>query len=229
MPSSTYDIASQHHVLAQNQDCFLCAPTVKTVLVFPILPADSPSSLLPACCKNGHPSPCVAPLPVCCVPPTHVTPPRRAAFGSVAYSAGGLRKERGYAWGVSGRDVCLEESTQCGGRTIASAAQAQRAAPEAYHCSPVERVVAHAEEQVAQERAVDAVIPRSGRGRGWQRRPSHVACDLQVLLVVEVEVREPVGRVGRGEVDRGVVGARRAAHPPDAPQKPWKAARKVAR
>jgi hypothetical protein len=37
--------------------------------------------------------------------------------------------------------------------------------------------------------------------------------------VVEVEVREPVGRVGRGEVDRGVVGARRAAHPPDAPQK----------
>ena len=103
-------------------------------------------------------------------------------------------------------------------RTIASsAAQAQRAAPEAYHCCAVERVVAHAEEQVAQERAVDAVIPRSGRG--WQRRLPHVACDLQVLLVVEVEVREAVGRVGRSEVDRGVAGARRAAHPPDAPQK----------
>jgi hypothetical protein len=83
----------------------------------PSLPADSPLSLLPACCKNGHPSPCVAPLPVCCVPPTHthVTPPRRAAFGSVACSAGGLRKERGYAWGVSGREGCREESTQCGG------------------------------------------------------------------------------------------------------------------
>ena len=103
-------------------------------------------------------------------------------------------------------------------RTIAiSAAQAKRAAPEAHHRRAVERVVAHAEEQVAQERAVDAVIPRSGRGR--QRRLPHVACDLQVLLVVEVEVREAVGRVGRGEVDRGVAGARRAAHPPNAPQK----------
>ena len=89
-------------------------------------------------------------------------------------------------------------------RTIvaSSAAQAQRAAPEAYHRRAVERV----EEQVPQERAVDAVIPRSGRG--WQRRLPHVARDLQVLLVVEVELREAVGRVGRGEVvAQGAVGA----------------------
>ncbi len=114
-------------------------------------------------------------------------------------------------------------------RTIASsAAQAQRAAPEAYHCCAVERVVAYAEEQVAQERAVDAVIPRSGRG--WQRRLPHVACDLQVLLVVEVEVREAVGRIGRSEVDRGVAGH---GAPPTLPTHrrsgPLKAARKVAR
>jgi hypothetical protein len=108
MPSSTYDIASQQHALAQNQDCLLCAPTVKTVPHLRPQIRHRPSSLHAARMaippRVLRPSPCVAPLPVCCVSPTHVTPPRRAAFGSVACSAGGLRKERGYAWGVSGRE-----------------------------------------------------------------------------------------------------------------------------
>ena len=131
-------------------------------------------------------------------------PPRYSDQSSVACSAGGLRKERGYAWGVSGREGVGKKA-----RSVAAYNSSQLRCPSPAGRTgsvPSPRAVERVEEQVPQERAVDAVIPRSGRG--WQRRLPHVARDLQVLLVVEVELREAVGRVGRGEVvAQGAVGA----------------------
>jgi hypothetical protein len=132
-------------------------------------------------------------------------PPRYSDQSSVACSAGGLRKERGYAWGVSGREGVGKKA-----RSVATYKSSQlrcpSPAPGRTGSVPSPRRGAGRRASGTQERAVDAVIPRSGRG--WQRRLPHVARDLQVLLVVEVELREAVGRVGRGEVvAQGAVGA----------------------
>ena len=58
------------------------------------------------------------------------------------------------------------------------------AATEAQHRRPFRRVVVHRGKQVAQQRAVDAVVPRA-------RAPApHVARHDQVLLVVKVQLAE---------------------------------------
>lgn len=97
--SSTYNIASQQHALTQTACTHRHGPFFARRHPSPPCTLHDWPSLPAVCCVP------LASLPVCCVPPTHVTPPRRAAFDSVACSAGGLRKERGQAWGVSGRDV----------------------------------------------------------------------------------------------------------------------------
>ena len=68
------------------------------------------------------------------------------------------------------------------------------AATEAQHRRPFRRVVVHRGKQVAQQRAVDAVVPRArarARGAGAPRAPApHVARHDQVLLVVKVQLAE---------------------------------------
>ena len=57
----------------------------------------------------------------------------------------------------------------------------------------------HAKEEVAEQVAINALVPRAWRWR--ERALPHVAGDEHVLLVIEVERREAAARVGRAQVD----------------------------
>jgi hypothetical protein len=52
----------------------------------------------------------------------------------------------------------------------------------------VRRILLDAKQEVAQQRAVDAVVPRGRHAR--PRGAPHVACDLHVLLVVDMQMLE---------------------------------------
>ena len=97
----------------------------------------------------------------------------------------------------------------------AGRAEAGGAAPEAKHRRAVLRIVADAKEKVAKQAGVDAVVPPGGFGAGKRALP-HVAGDLDVLLVVEVEVLKPFRSAGRREMHMEPVRARRAVALPDA-------------
>ena len=80
-------------------------------------------------------------------------------------------------------------------------------ATEAQHCCPVRRVVVHREEQVAQQRAVDA----TWRARaGAVRLHPHVSRHNHVLLVIQVQLAERRVRSRACHVDAEVVRARTA-------------------
>ena len=78
------------------------------------------------------------------------------------------------------------------------AARGARAAPKAQHWGTIARVRCDTEQKVAQQARMDAVSPV--RWAFGQRAPPHVACDDQVLLVVEVKQTEPVERTERRQV-----------------------------
>jgi hypothetical protein len=94
-------------------------------------------------------------------------------------------------------------------RTIAFVtAKPSGSATEAEHRTAVDGVVGHAKEEVAQQRAIDAIVP--GRGRRRQSSAPHIARDLHILLVVQVQEGQRVGRHGRREIDRKATRARAA-------------------
>ena len=80
-------------------------------------------------------------------------------------------------------------------------------------------------EEVAEEAALDPVVPVVGRGR--QRAAPHVARDKDVLLVVEVQLLEQVVGAHGAQADRKALGARCASRRPTQASTSWSnAARK---